>query len=237
MKKDKLAIFDIDGTIFRSSLIVELVEGLIKNNIFAKDLLNEIENDYANWTNRQGTYVDYINKVVTVYRANIKGVKEEDVRNVVKQVISYQKDKLYVFTRDLIKKLKNENYYLLAISGSPEIIVSEFANVLGFDKYYGSRYEVVDNIFTGNELEETAWNKHEILTNFILKHPEFKFENAVGIGDSEIDITFLDLVGEPIAFNPDLKLAEFAKEKNWKIIVERKNVVYNIKDFKFELTS
>ena len=39
--------------------------------------------------------------------------------------------------------------------------------------------------------------------------------------------------GNPIAFNPDFKLATYAKKKKWKIVVERKNVVYKIKDFDF----
>lgn len=237
MKQDKLAVFDIDGTIFRSSLVVELVDGLIKNKIFPEKLTSEIEEDYIAWVNRKGSYVNYTNKVVDVFCQNIKGIGEERVKKVIKEIVDYQKDKLYVFTRELIKKLKKENYYLLAISGSPEIIVSEFANTLGFDKYYGTRFEVVEGKFTGRKLEETAWNKHEILNNFIIKHKEFDLKKSVGVGDSEIDITFLSLVGEPIAFNPDIKLAVVAKEKKWKIVVERKNVVYDIKDFDFEPTS
>lgn len=237
MKQDRIAVFDIDGTIFRSSLIVELVEGLIENKIFPKTLLKEIEEDYVNWVNRQGSYNNYINSVVAAYQKYIVGCSEELVIKTAREVIDFQKDKIYVFTRELINKLKKENYFFLAISGSPEIIVSEFAKALGFDKYYGSRYIVKNGKFTGEAHEETVWKKHEILNNFILEHKEFNLDKSLGVGDSEIDITFLNLVGEPIAFNPDIKLAKYAKENGWKIVVERKNVVYKINDFDFELTS
>lgn len=235
--KNNLAVFDIDGTIFRSSLIIELVNLLVERKVFPKGLNKEIEEDYVAWANRQGSYNNYISKVVEVYIKYISGVEEEVVRELAREIIEYQKNKVYVFTRELLKKLKKENYYLLAISGAPEIIVSEFAKALEFDKYYGSRYEVVSGKFTGKITNDTAWSKHEILNRFVENHKEFDLKKAVGVGDSEIDVTFLELVGNPIAFNPDYILANYAKEKNWKIVVERKNVVYNIKDFEFETTS
>lgn len=235
--KSNLAVFDIDGTIFRSSLIIELVNLLAEKKVFPKGLNREIEEDYVAWANRQGSYNNYISKVVEVYKKYIIGVEESIIRDAASEIIDYQKNKVYVFTRELLKKLKKENYYLLAISGAPEVIVSEFAKALGFDKYYGARYEVIDGKFTGKMINDTAWNKHEILSRFVKDHKEFDLKKAVGVGDSEIDVTFLELVGNPIAFNPDFILANYAKKKNWKIVVERKNVVYNVLDFEFETTT
>lgn len=235
--KTRLAVFDIDGTIFRSSLIIELVNLLVEKGVFPKGLNKEIEEDYVAWVNRQGSFDNYISKIVEVYIKYIKGINESVIKNAAKEIIDYQKNKVYIFTRELIKKLKKENYYLLAISGAPEIIISEFANALEFDKYYGARYEVINNKFSGRIINDTAWNKHEILSQFIKNNNEFDLKEAVGVGDSEIDITFLELVGNPIAFNPDFKLSTYAKKKKWKIVVERKNVVYEIKDFDFGITS
>ncbi len=235
--KNNLAVFDIDGTIFRSSLVIELVNLLVEKKVFPKGLNKEIEEDYVAWVNRQGSYNNYISKVIEVYVKYIKGIEENIIRKAAKEIIGYQKNKVYVFTRELIKKLKKEDYYLLAISGAPEIMVSEFAKALEFDKYYGARYEVIKGKFTGKIVNDTAWNKHEILNSFVKDHKEFDLKKAVGVGDSEIDVSFLELVGNPIAFNPDFILANYAKERNWRIVVERKNVVYDIKDFEFETTT
>lgn len=235
--KTKLAVFDIDGTIFRSSLVIELVNLLVEKGIFPKGLNKEIEEEYVAWANRQGSYDNYIQKVVEVYIKNIKGVRQDKIRQAAREVIEYQKNKVYIFTRELFRKLKNENYYLLAISGAPEIIVSEFAKTHGFDKHYGADYEIVNGKFSGKIVSDTFLIKHEILGDFVKNNPQFNLKDAVGVGDSEIDISFLELVGSPIAFNPDFKLATYAKKKNWKIVVERKNVVYSVKDFDFEPTS
>lgn len=230
--KKRLAVFDIDGTIFRSSLIVELVDGLVKEGLFPQEAKKEIERDFVAWVSRKGSYVVYILKVIEVYQKYIKDISYENAKAVAKKVIENEKEKVYIYTRDLIKKLKNENYYLLAISGSPDFIVEEFTKSLGFDGFFGGEYEIKNGLFTGRQLIETSNSKPEILTAF-LKENNFNLEETIGIGDSEIDVSFLSLVGKPIAFNPDNVLAKAAKEKGWRIVIERKNVIYDLKDFNF----
>ncbi|MFZ2882276.1 MAG: hypothetical protein WA019_04330, partial [Candidatus Moraniibacteriota bacterium] len=53
-------------------------------------------------------------------------------------------------------------------------------------------------------------------------------EDSYGIGDTESDAKFLEIVDNPIAFNPNLNLKKIAEENNWRIVVEKKDVVYEI---------
>lgn len=236
MKKKRLAIFDIDGTIFRSSLLIELVNGLIEEEIFPKNVYKEIEKDYFAWLDRKGSYDNYINQVLKIFLANIKGCKEEDLKKVVKKVIFLQRDHVYRYTRQLIKELKEKGYFLLAISGSPIPIVSEFSLYNKFDSFYGSQYETKKEIFTGKILQAPVQEgKKLIIKEFLnLSEIEFDLNKSIAIGDTASDIPILEMVGKPIAFNPNLGLLEHARKKSWKIIVERKDVVYNIGSFKLE---
>ncbi|MBU6431430.1 MAG: hypothetical protein KGJ58_04640 [Patescibacteria group bacterium] len=52
--------------------------------------------------------------------------------------------------------------------------------------------------------------------------------NSVGVGDTEGDISFLEMVAKPICFNPNSKLYLRGKKKGWRIVVERKDVVYEL---------
>ncbi|MFH1671614.1 MAG: HAD-IB family hydrolase, partial [Candidatus Portnoybacteria bacterium] len=52
--------------------------------------------------------------------------------------------------------------------------------------------------------------------------------DSVGVGDSESDIAFLELVKKPICFNPNSRLYHHAKSAKWKIVVERKDVIYTL---------
>ena len=231
--KRRLAIFDIDGTIFRSSLVIELVNALIKKGIYPKSVEREIEKDYVLWVNRQGGYPEYVLKVVDIYKENIKGHSEKEMKKVISEVIASEKNKLYIFTRDLIKDLLKKKYFLLAISGSPSTIVSEFAKQLKFDHYFGTEYEVKKGIYTGRMVRNVFANKIVLLNNFTKEFNDLlDFSDSIGVGDTESDIPIFEFVKDPIAFNPNLGLAKYAQEKGWRIVVERKDSIFDIKKFK-----
>src|SRR3989338_5229747 len=62
--KKKIAIFDIDGTIFRSSLLIQFNKGLINMGVLDQKNLADILDAYYAWVERRGSYTDYINRVV-----------------------------------------------------------------------------------------------------------------------------------------------------------------------------
>jgi phosphoserine phosphatase len=41
-------------------------------------------------------------------------------------------------------------------------------------------------------------------------------------------VGFLEMVHTPIAFNPNRSLFEVARRSSWPIVVERKDVIYNL---------
>lgn len=233
-KKIKLAIFDIDGTIFRSSLLIELINGLVNNGIFPKVALKEIQKEYTAWLNRKGSYDDYIQKVIDIHLKYIPNKNQVEVEAVAKDVIEFLKDRTYVFTLKLISKLKKQKYFLVTISGSPTYIVSDYAKILGFKASFGSQYEVKNGYFTGKVLNlDTFYKKDLILKNYVKqKGLNVDWKNSVAVGDSESDVAMLNLVGKPVAFNPNTGLLKIAQKKKWKIVVERKNVIYELGKFR-----
>lgn len=227
--KRKVAIFDIDGTIFRSSLLIELVEVLIELNLFPVSVRSEYEKEKVKWLDRKGDYQSYIMAVVGVFVRNIKGVKCDDFMRAGELVIARYRHRTYRFTEDLIVELKKKGYFILAISHSPKGILDLFCNDVGFDKVYGKFYEVDDaGYFTGEiKDKDLIENKAKILSRAVEKEG-LTLEGSVGVGDTESDITFLEMVERPICFNPNLKLYEHAKKVGFEVVVERKDVIYEL---------
>ena len=126
MEKRPVAAFDIDGTVFRSSLLIELVERLIEKHIFPEDAREAYEEERHKWLDRKGDYESYIAKVVQVFATQVKGAPYEEVKNIAGEVIEEKRDRVYRYTRDLIKDLKKKGYFLLAVSHSPKFIVDGF---------------------------------------------------------------------------------------------------------------
>lgn len=227
--KKKVAIFDIDGTIFRSSLLVELTHAMIQAGVLPPNVAEQYAREYRAWLDRKGPYEKYINKLVEVFRLYIKGVNSDDFAKITRRTAKLNQNRVYRFTRDLIKDLKKRGYYLLAISHSPKEAVQTFGDGLGFDKIYGTiGEEDKSGRLTGKVLyEDFIFDKAKVLERAVEKE-NLTLQDSVGVGDTESDIPFLKMVGRPICFNPNKKLYDHARRTGWEIVVERKDVTYKI---------
>lgn len=229
MKKRPVAVFDIDGTVFRSSLFLELVERLIDGGVFPKKARSMYEKERLLWLDRKGKHERYTEKAVAMFLTHIKGVPMSAVEPIVEDILREKRHRVYRYTRSLIKALKKKGYFLLAVTHSPRFIADLFAYEYGFDKVYGFFYETDQKgTFTGKVmLLDLIRNKDKVLKRAVRKE-NLTLKGSVGVGDTESDIPMLALVERAIAFNPNKKLYEHAKKKNWKIVVERKDVVYEL---------
>ena len=221
-------MFDVDGTIFRSSLAIELLEELIREGVFPKKAAEGYKRELHLWRERKGSYEEYIRKVVVVLWSHLRGIRTPVVEKVAKRVLEAKRHYTYRYTRDLAKHLKKEGYFLLAISHSPRIILGPFAREFGFDEAYGSLAEIDSKgRLTGNAKNfHIIENKGNILKRVVLKF-DLTLKGSVGVGDTESDASFLTLVENPICFNPNMTLYTMASKKGWKVVVERKDVVYD----------
>ncbi len=232
LKKDslrKVAIFDIDGTIFRSSLLIELVEVLIELGLFPVKVRAEYEREKVRWLDRKGDYESYIMAVVGVFLKNIKGMPYREFMRASELVVARYRHRTYIFTEKLIKDLKKDGYFLLAISQSPKGTLDLFCKEIGFDKTYGRLYETgATECFTGNIMDEHLIANKAAIVRRAVEKEGLTLAGSVGVGDTEGDISFLELVDRPICFNPNLKLYRHAKRMNWETVVERKDVIYEL---------
>ncbi len=227
--KRRVAIFDVDGTIFRSSLLIQVVNRLIEKKVFPPSTRRIYEREYERWLNREGDYDAYIGAVVEAFVGHLRGVHYSELANAAEEVVDEQSKRVYRYTRDLLKDLKKRGYFLLAVSHSPKTVLDKFCPRLGFDKTYGMLYEIgPTECFTGNITEEhLILNKAAIVKRAVEKEG-LTLQHSIGVGDTESDISFLEMVAKPICFNPNSKLYQYAKRMKWGVVVERKDVVYEL---------
>lgn len=228
MEAKKLAVFDIDGTIFRKNLHFELINELAWTGAFPKDVRKRLTQVYTDWLEHEGTYETYRHALVGLYSEHIKGVTEEQVREASRIVVPFHMKRTYIFAEALIEKFRAEGYHIIAVSGSPIEIVEEYnSKYLGFDAVFGSVYERNgDGIYTGGVVFEPTKAKGDVVKTYATEHG-LALSDSYGIGDTESDIAFLRIVDHPIAFNPNRNLKEVAEKEGWRIVVEKKDVVYD----------
>ena len=155
------AFFDIDGTLYRDSLLVEHFKKLIRYEVIdPKVWHSQAKQTFYDWDKRQGNYDDYLMEVVAVYIDALKGIKKPEVEFVSNQVIRLKGERVYRYTRKRIEWHIDQGHKVIFISGSPDFLVSKMAKKYGASDFYGSVYHV-DTILQINLLQilETAVTK------------------------------------------------------------------------------
>ncbi|HEX5394970.1 MAG TPA: HAD family phosphatase [Candidatus Saccharimonadales bacterium] len=232
----KFAAFDIDGTLIRWQLYHALADELARRGYICARTYRRMKDARMAWKKRtEASFRDYEIEVIKVYELAIKKLTFAELDKAIDAVFKEYKDQVYVYTRELIKKLEQQDYMLLAISGSQTEIIKKIAGYYGFDDFEATVYERSEKGFTGKKIV-ASHQKDKVLMELVRKH-SLSYEGSIAVGDSASDIAMLEMVELPIAFNPEQHLFEHARRKGWKVVIERKNMYYELekKDGKYQL--
>jgi HAD superfamily hydrolase (TIGR01490 family) len=224
----KFAAFDMDGTLFRSGLYREVITELIELGALPESILTALADKEQAWKKRThgSAFGEFEEAMAMAMDEHLPQIKISYFELAVERVVHDHKDNVYVYTRELAKRLKSEGYTLIAISGSQEEVVEPFAQHYGFDHVIGQRYERGDEFLAGVE-RKTHKGKGKFLKQLVEEYG-LTFKDSVAVGDTNGDIEMLELVENPIAFNPEQNLYQTAAERGWKIVIERKNMMYEL---------
>ncbi len=228
------AFFDIDGTLYRDSLMVEHFKKLIKYDIIdQKAWLEHAKDTFLDWDKRQGNYDAYLDKVCDIYVKYLIGLDKTCIDFTSDQVINLKSDRVYKYTRSRIKWHLDNGHIVIFISGSPGFLVEKMAKKYNATDCIGSDYIFENDVFNGTVIP--MWDsksKNKAIDDFIAKY-DIDSNKSYAYGDTNGDITMLKRVGNPIAINPTKELLSHIKtnptlSKTSKIIVERKDIIYSL---------
>ena len=135
------AFFDIDGTIFRNSLLTEHFKKLIKYDLLDfSEYDRRVKEAFKLWDERVGNYDNYLGDLTGTYVDAIKGLPTKYNDFVADKVVELKGNKVYAYTRKMIKWHKAQGHLVIFISGSPDFLVSRMAKKWNADDFCGSTY-------------------------------------------------------------------------------------------------
>ena len=229
------AFFDIDGTLHRDSLMIEHFKKLIKFEVINdKYWYDQLKHTYEKWVKRKGEYDNYLLEAAQIYIDSLKGVKREIIDYTSDRVINLKFDKVYRYTRAMIKWHVDMGHTVIFISGSPDFLVEKMSKMYDATDYIGTKYIFEDGVFSGKI--EPMWeskDKNVAIGKFIKKY-DIDLSQCYAYGDTNGDLSMLKKVKHPVAINPTHELVYKIKSEpelseKISIIVERKDVIYNLK--------
>ncbi len=124
---------------------------------------------------------------------------------------------IYAEARELIDFHKAAGHQVVIISASASALVHPIAQELGVDHVAATELEVVDGAFTGEILFYCKGpGKADALLD-IAQRERIDLSASFAYSDSATDIPMLELVGNPVAVNPDRTMKKYALEQGWDI--------------------
>lgn len=225
---NRIAVFDIDGTLFRWQLYHELVFELKTRGHFSDSEARDLDMALVSWQGRHLSWRAYEAKIIDAIEQNITQIAPTELEAAARIVVERSGHKIYNYTGKLLRSLKEQGYHIVAVSASQQEIAEQFSARYDFDDCIAAVWERDGDNYTGRKSREIHGRKDSVVREYIAEHPEFTLDGCVAVGDSDGDISLLEMVDTPIAFNPSEELLKAARTHGWQIVIERKNIAYTL---------
>lgn len=105
------------------------------------------------------------------------------------------------------------------VSASPSEIVGPLGAALGMTGVIATESEVVDGIYTGRLLSDFCYGSGKVnRVRQLAEEKGYDLRLCYAYSDSRSDLPLLEMVGHPVAVNPDSTLRRIARSRNWPIV-------------------
>jgi HAD superfamily hydrolase (TIGR01490 family) len=119
---------------------------------------------------------------------------------------------------EAVRKHEDQEHVVAIVSGATRFVVQPLARKLGIEHMLYTRLEVENGVFTGRVIEPICFEEGKIywLQQFIEEHG-IDLAKSWFYTDSITDLPLMDLIGHPVAVNPDPLLYRTAVKRRWPV--------------------
>jgi HAD superfamily hydrolase (TIGR01490 family) len=212
-----LAIFDLDNTLIADDSDYLWGQFLVDQGIVDK---NHYESANARFYDdyKQGTL-----DIVEFLRFSLQPLADNNPEQLYQWRAQFIEETIRPLmlqsAQQLIDKHKARGDTLLVITATNRFVTEPIVNLYGIENLLATTPEFIDGRYTGgfNDIPCFREGKVELLEAW-LKNSTETMQDSWFYSDSHNDLPLLKLVDNPVAVDPDEKLAEFANASNWPII-------------------
>lgn len=216
-RDDVLAVFDLHGTVSAASLIEQFFwvglagQGTVRTAAEGLRVLADIPAYLAAERRDRG---DFIRSFMRRYA----GMNEEEIRTVVATSAAPSlRGRLHQEAIDRITAHREAGHRTVLVTGQIGVFIEPFAEL--FDVIVAGEMEKdADGRWTGHlarsplvEQARAAWLRR------YAREEGMDLAASYAYGDTYSDRPWLEVVGNPVVVNPDLRLLRFARDQRWPI--------------------
>ena len=212
------AFFDLDRTLIAGSSAFVFGHAAWKNGMMpTRDLLSD---GWKAITFRfTGASDDKANAVRDRILEAIRGSRMEDLLALGDDIIPRLLDDVRKESQGFIDLHTETGRHTYMVTASPIEIVQRLSNELGMTGAIATVAETVDGVYTGELSEPFCYGpaKADAIRR-VAEREGYDLELCYAYSDSASDLPMLEVVGHPVAVNPDNGLEAVARGRGWPIV-------------------
>lgn len=218
----KVAIFDFDGTIYKYETYTLLMEYAKKHpeyNEKYKSFYYSIVPPYVGYKMHVYSERKMKANLTQKYLNLFHGESIDKVEKYFKQLASEMRDDFHPLVLERIEEHYKNDDFIMVVSGTYKPLLEATLQHLPIDLIVGTEIPLNNNVVDAKIPIDhiQAERKSEIILEK-LKNKVVNWKTSFAYGDSISDLSVLEMVGNPVAVCPDVKLQHIANVRDWTVI-------------------
>lgn len=213
------AFFDLDRTLMSGASVFAFGVAAWRNKMIPtgdllRDGLNAIAFRLSGATDEKSDAVrDRILEAV-------EGAQQSDLISLNEEVLPRLLGKIRLEAKSLLEMHHEAGRATFIVSASPQELVEPLAKALGMTGGIGTKSEVVGGTYTGRLDGPFVYGegKAEAIEK-LAAEMGYNLRLSYAYSDSASDLPMLEMVGHPVAVNPDGPLESVAHQRGWPIVI------------------
>jgi HAD superfamily hydrolase (TIGR01490 family) len=213
------AFFDLDRTLISGSSAFDIAlaarkAGYLRTTQLARDAVSAV------MFKLRGASDDKSDAVRQRILGAVTGMRQEDLVGLNAEVLPKLLDKIRPEARRLLDLHRHAGRATYIVSASPIEIVEPLATTLGMTAGIGTRSSVVDGVYTGELDGPFCYGPGKVAAmEQLARWDGLDLAQCYAYSDSASDLPMLEVVGHPVAVNPDAPLERVAHQRGWPIVI------------------
>ncbi len=213
------AFFDLDRTLMAGSSGAHFGRAAFKSGMVSRRQMARWAIDHLRFRLRGASDHD-TDELMKEIRELLAGVPERELKRMVPDLLAGILPRIYPQMLDEVRTHQDAGRPTFIVSAAGHGVVELLAEVLDMEGGIGTRYEVdADGRYTGELVDGLNYGDLKIapMRRFAEEH-DLDLDASWAYSDSASDLPMLEIVGTPVAVNPDEGLAGIARERGWKVM-------------------
>ena len=213
------AFFDLDRTLISGSSAYYFGIAAWRNDMIPlADLLSDARKAIA--FKLFGSTDESSEQVRDRILSAVEGARQEDLLALNEEIIPQILDRIRPESRSLIDMHHEAGRDCWIVSASPIEMVEPLATALGMEGAIATRSAVADGRYTGELDGPFVYGEGKAVAIAALAEEQgYDLQLCYSYSDSASDLPMMEMVGHPVAVNPDGPLENVANQRGWPIVV------------------